>query len=71
MSTGSGATPTLTTVTMAPQPGTAQGARPDVPTVREERFFLVLSVFLGIFAGLAVVTLRVAIDWEQVVAARA
>lgn len=65
MSTGSGATPALPTLTMAPQPGTAQGSRPDVPSVREERFFLVLSVFLGIFAGLAVVTLRIAIDWSK------
>lgn len=30
---------------------------------REERFFLVLSVFIGIFSGLAVVCFRYAIDW--------
>ena len=30
---------------------------------REERFFLVLSVFIGIFSGLAVVCFRFAIDW--------
>jgi chloride channel protein, CIC family len=29
----------------------------------EERFFLILSVFIGIFAGLAVVCFRLAIDW--------
>lgn len=32
---------------------------------REERFFLVLSVFIGIFSGLAVVCFRLAIDWSQ------
>ena len=33
---------------------------------REERFFLVLSVFIGIFSGLAVVCFRFAIDWCHV-----
>jgi chloride channel protein, CIC family len=32
----------------------------------EERFFLILSVFIGIFAGLAVVCLRLAIDWTAI-----
>ena len=32
---------------------------------REERFFLVLSVFIGILAGLAVVCFRYAIDWAR------
>jgi chloride channel protein, CIC family len=31
----------------------------------EERFFLLLSVFIGIFAGLAVVCFRLAIDWTH------
>jgi len=31
----------------------------------EERFFLILSVFIGIFSGLAVVCFRIAIDWSQ------
>ena len=31
----------------------------------EETFFLVLSVFIGIFAGLAVVCFRLAIDWTH------
>jgi len=30
---------------------------------QEERFFLVLSIFIGVFSGLAVVSFRVAIDW--------
>jgi len=32
---------------------------------REERFFLVLSVFIGIFSGLAVVCFRFAIYWSR------
>lgn len=32
---------------------------------REDRFFLVLSVFIGIFSGLAVVCFRFAIDWAR------
>lgn len=33
----------------------------------EETFFLVLSVFIGIFSGLAVVCFRIAIDWTHLV----
>jgi CIC family chloride channel protein len=33
---------------------------------REERFFLVLSVFIGLFSGLAVVCFRIAIDWSRI-----
>ena len=29
----------------------------------EDRFFLILSIFIGVFSGLAVVCFRVAIDW--------
>jgi len=36
------------------------------PAFREERFFLVLSVFIGIFSGLAVVCFRLAIDWTRI-----
>src|SRR5215472_2811706 len=32
---------------------------------REDRFFLVLSVFIGVFSGLAVVCFRFAIDWSR------
>src|SRR5437016_14157486 len=32
---------------------------------REERFFLVLSVFIGIFSALAVVSFRLAIDCSR------
>ena len=32
----------------------------------EERFFLVLSVFIGVFAGLAVVCFRFTIDWFRI-----
>ncbi|MGC2195577.1 MAG: chloride channel protein [Terriglobales bacterium] len=33
---------------------------------REERFFLMLSVFIGVFSGLAVVCFRFAIDWCRI-----
>ncbi len=33
---------------------------------QEERFFLVLSVFIGVFSGLAVVCFRFAIDWARI-----
>src|SRR5450755_509394 len=33
---------------------------------RQERFFLILSVFIGIFSGLAVVCFRFAIDWCRI-----
>ena len=33
---------------------------------REERFFLVLSIFIGLFSGLAVVCFRIAIDWSRI-----
>jgi chloride channel protein, CIC family len=32
---------------------------------REDRFFLLLSVFIGVFSGLAVVCFRFAIDWSR------
>lgn len=32
---------------------------------REDRFFLILSVFIGVFSGLAVVCFRYAIDWSR------
>src|SRR5947209_15532831 len=33
---------------------------------REDRFFLLLSVFIGIFSGLAVVCFRFASDWARI-----
>ena len=33
---------------------------------REDRFFLLLSVFIGVFSGLAVVCFRFAIDWSRI-----
>jgi CIC family chloride channel protein len=33
---------------------------------REERLFLILSVFIGVFSGLAVVCFRFAIDWSRI-----
>ena len=36
------------------------------PELREERFFLLLSVFIGVFSGLAVVCFRITIDWSSI-----
>jgi chloride channel protein, CIC family len=62
----------MSQVTNAP-PVLEQAAAPAVVkvqhfanTVREERFFLVLAVFIGIFSGLAVVCFRLAIDWTRI-----
>ena len=38
-----------------------------LPRVEEEQVFLVLAVVIGIFAGLAVVCFRVAIEWSRIV----
>ena len=35
------------------------------PGQREERFFLILSIFIGILSGLSVVCFRVAIEWTR------
>jgi len=35
-------------------------------TLNEERFFLVLAVFIGVFAGLAVVCFRLSIEWTSI-----
>jgi len=35
-------------------------------TFREERFFLLLAVFIGFFSGLAVVCFRLAIEWSKI-----
>ena len=38
----------------------------EVFTRREDRFFLLLAVLIGIFSGLAVVCFRLAIEWTQI-----
>lgn len=45
----------------------SQVAQPEGERVafREERFFLIVSVFIGILAGLAVVCFRIAIEWTR------
>jgi CIC family chloride channel protein len=59
----------------APPPSAANGT-PELSTLgrlsritfsprREEPFFLLLSIFIGIFSGLAVVCFRLAIDWTS------
>src|SRR5437868_972304 len=56
----------------APQPAIAPDTVAAVDMSRrwfafgEERFFLLLAIFIGIFAGLAVVCFRVAIEWSRI-----
>jgi len=59
---------TETEAEAAPVASTPVGARGALlrAVFREERFFLILSVFIGIFSGLAVVCFRFAIDWCRV-----
>jgi chloride channel protein, CIC family len=43
-----------------------QGAPQGTPLIREGHFFLLLSVFIGIFAALSVVCFRFAIEWSRI-----
>ena len=55
--------------TAAIKPASLEGLTPGSilhSVFREERFFLVLSVFIGVFSGLAVVCFRFAIDWSRI-----
>lgn len=47
-------------------PGVANRYWFTLSTTREERFFLLLAVFIGVFSGLAVVCFRLAIDWTKI-----
>ncbi len=40
--------------------------QPQAPPLREERLFLLLSIFIGIISGLLVVSFRMAIEWLTV-----
>jgi len=62
-----GPMPTPTPLSLSPQPAAPLQDHGPTETLREERFFLILSVFLGVFAGLAVVTLRIVIDWSKLI----
>src|SRR5689334_5621733 len=44
----------------------ADGGRFAWSIAREERFFLVLAIFIGLFSGLAVVCFRLAIEWSKI-----
>jgi len=59
--------PAPTPLSLSPQPTAPLQDHGPTETLREERFFLILSVFLGVFAGLAVVTLRIVIDWSKLI----
>jgi CIC family chloride channel protein len=60
----------VTSVPNLPSSATSSVARisryPWQGTFREDRFFLMLAVFVGLFSGLAVVCFRLAIDWTRI-----
>ncbi len=52
---------------LQPTTGLMDGGQPFLRSIfREDHFFLILSVFIGIFSGLAVVCFRFAIDWCRI-----
>ena len=54
---------------LEPDAATSVRSRPRffaAATLTEERFFLILAVFIGLLAGLAVVCFRLAIDWTRI-----
>lgn len=67
MSTSPSSTDGVTPLSLSAQPAAPPHETSPSDRLREERFFLILSVFLGVFAGLAVVALRIAIDWSKLV----
>jgi CIC family chloride channel protein len=53
---------------VALDPATAHGFDPQrVAHKREERLFLILSIFIGVLSGLMVVSFRIAIDWIKII----
>ncbi|HUN89226.1 MAG TPA: chloride channel protein [Terriglobales bacterium] len=59
-------TPNQTPATIPPMAvGPAVPVAPQRSARSEERFFLLLSIFIGIYAGLAVVCFRLAIEWTR------
>jgi CIC family chloride channel protein len=50
------------------EPATTNGFDPErVAYKREERLFLILSIFIGVLSGLMVVSFRIAIDWIKII----
>ncbi|MBV8113425.1 MAG: chloride channel protein [Silvibacterium sp.] len=65
MTTGGGTTVSTETAEK-PRATAAAAAVPDLNKIaptREERLFLVLSIFIGVISGLLVVSFRIAIEW--------
>ena len=65
--------PTSTAAVEVPSPGAENSAPPvsrvemsRIAPTREERLFLVLSIFIGIISGLLVVLFRVVIEWIKI-----
>ncbi len=52
--------------TRAPSPPARKNPLSVITSFNEERYFLVLAVFIGLFSGLAVVCFRLAIEWTRI-----
>jgi chloride channel protein, CIC family len=67
---------TIAAVASAPSPGPPPGMAPQrsglaatmdrIAPTRDERLFLVLSIFIGVVSGLLVVAFRIAIEWIRI-----
>lgn len=58
--------PTVSSVAPPPSLGTGSGKTRNWINLSEDRYFLILSVFIGLFSGLAVVCFRLAIEWTRI-----
>lgn len=62
-----GARPAAAPPQPAPQPATSMAATLErIAPTRDERLFLVLSIFIGVMSGLLVVAFRIAIEWVKI-----
>ena len=59
-------TPDLGSVQARTAAGSVRSAIARIAPAREERLFLLLSIFIGVISGLLVVSFRMAIEWLQI-----
>ena len=62
-----GTRPVVGSLPAVPPPATTMAAMVDrIAPTRDERLFLVLSIFIGVMSGLLVVAFRIAIEWIKI-----
>lgn len=61
-------TPTAAAAEVRPQRSTLAATIDRIAPTRDERLFLVLSIFIGVISGLLVVSFRIAIEWVKILA---